>query len=335
MRVRLTQIDGKLPNLALMRLSAWHKARGDEVYFTRSARRNLLEPARYDRVYGSAIFAFSNQKTEAFLREFPGAIVGGTGSGNWHTLEDVVGADIPHEYDYSLYPNYPYSIGFLQRGCRLKCGFCVVPKKEGKPRQEMTVGQLWRGPGHPKKLHILDNDFFGVPGWQRHVEDIRSGGFKICLNQGINVRLIHEEGAAALASLEYRDDQFQQRRIYTAWDNLKDERIFFRGVDMLEAAGIPPKHIMVYMLVGYDRRETWDRILYRYHAMRERGVHPYPMVYENRTYEGDSRTLKDFQRWAIRLAQTDAIPWSEYWPRKGMRVAPQANSLGPLWEAAE
>ena len=68
----------------------------------------------------------------------------------------------------------------------------------------MTVAQLWRGGGHPKKLHILDNDFFGVPGWHDHIRDIREGGFKVCLNQGINVRMINDEAAEALASIEYR-----------------------------------------------------------------------------------------------------------------------------------
>lgn len=306
MNIRLIQVDGKLPNLALMRLSAFHKANGDSVEFTRRVHRDLFDlPA--DKVYASAIFSHSAKKIEVLKKNWPGAIVGGTGSGNWDTLDYL-----PLEYDYSIYPDYPFSIGFLQRGCRLKCKFCVVPQKEGRPRQEMTVNDLWRGDPHPKKLHILDNDFFGVPGWQAHVRDIVDGGFKVCLNQGINVRLIHEEGAAALASMEYRDDQFQRRRIYTAWDNIGDEKIFMRGIDLLEAAGIPASNVMAYMLIGYKVGETWQDILYRYQAMRARGVMPYPMVYRNRTLPGDHRTLKHFQRWAIRLARSGQISWDDY-----------------------
>ena len=78
MRVRITQLDGSLPNLALMRLSAWHKAQGDEVHFATGAQRGIFEPV-YDAVYGSAIFDFTRRAAETLKREFPGALIGGTG----------------------------------------------------------------------------------------------------------------------------------------------------------------------------------------------------------------------------------------------------------------
>ena len=304
MNVRITQIDGKLPNLALMRLAHWHRSQGHAVHFSRGVRRDIFEP-EYDRVYGSAIFSFSARRVATFIKQFPEALIGGTGTGDFTTIEQAIGP-IPEQYDYTDYPTYTPSIGFLQRGCRLKCKFCVVPQKEGKPVQAMTVAQLWRGDPHPKNLHILDNDFFGVPGWHQHIADIRAGGFKICLNQGINVRLIDDEAAEALASVEHRDDQFRRRRIYTAWDNLKDEKIFFRGIDRLERAGIPPRNVMAYMLVGYDPRETWERIHDRFNKMVERGVLPYPMVYDPNRLD-----LKAFQRWAVRGIYRFA-PFSEY-----------------------
>lgn len=306
MNVRLTQIDGSMPNLALMRLAHHHRSRGDAVYYTRKVERDLFEK-RYDIVYGSAIFNFSAQRLALFRRWFPDAIIGGTGSGNWDTLEGVVG-ELPDAVDYGDYPDVDYSLGFLQRGCRLSCGFCVVPRKEGKPRAVKDVQDLWRGAPFPKKLHLLDNDFFGVPEWRRHIRDIRTGGFRVCLSQGINVRLIDEEAAAALASVEYRDAKFQERRIYTAWDNLGHERVFFRGLDTLNAAGIPSKHVMAYMLVGYAPGETWSDIHYRFNRMVERGVMPYPMVYD--------RTRKDllhFQRWAV-TGLYRAVPFAEYEP---------------------
>ena len=170
----------------------------------------------------------------------------------------------------------------------------------------MTVSQLWRGPGHRRTLHLLDNDFFGVPGWQRHVDDIVEGGFRVCLNQGINVRLIDDEAAQALARIEYRDDQFRRRRIYTAWDNLGDERIFFRGIDRLERHGIPADHVMAYMLVGFDPSETWERILYRFDRMVARGILPYPMV-----FDPARKDLKQFQRWAV-TGLYRAVPFDRY-----------------------
>jgi hypothetical protein len=179
MNIRLTQIDGKLPNLALMKLAAWHRKRGDKIYFSRDVERGLFESA-YDRVYGSCIFQFSRHRLDRFTKAFPGATVGGTGvpvepsefvQGDGSvlirpakpavTVESLCGPT--RELDYSLYPEFDASLGFTQRGCRMSCPFCVVPWKEGKNRSECTIAGIWRGDPHPKKLHLLDNDFFGQP----------------------------------------------------------------------------------------------------------------------------------------------------------------------------
>ena len=110
MRVRLTQIDGKLPNLALMKLAHWHKSRGDEVVFTREAARDLFE-GDYDRIYGSAIFKFSAPKLDRFRAAWPTAIVGGTGTDNQDTVEGLLGGEY-EQYDYSPYPTFQPSIGW-------------------------------------------------------------------------------------------------------------------------------------------------------------------------------------------------------------------------------
>lgn len=319
MKVRLTQIDGKLPNLALMKLASYHRERGDTVHFTHSATPRFEEKFAgepdYDVVYGSAIFSFSRDKVARFRAEFPNAIIGGTwDTTNNVTVEDVIGEH--QHYDYSDYSKFTASIGFTQRGCRLKCGFCVVPRKEGKPHSVSTIPQIWRGSPYPKHVHLLDNDFFGQPRdqWEARLDEIRLGHFKVCLNQGINIRMIDDAAAAGLASIDYRDDSFSQKRIYTAWDNVGDEGRFFKGMDILEKHGIPPTHVLAYMLIGYDKRETWERLLYRFERMRKRGIKPYPMLYDpavnkyKQMQAGDAScnelvrrkmTLGDFQRWAI------------------------------------
>ncbi len=302
--VRLTQLDGKLPNLALMRLAAFHEARGDRVHFQTEPTKGLFEPD-YDVVYGSAIFSFSADKVERFRVNFPGAIVGGTGTESPAIVEQIVGGF--DGVSYAPWPDFTASIGFTQRGCRLKCSFCVVPAKEGKPQSVATVADLWRGPGHPRNIHLLDNDFFGNPEWRDRLAEIRDGGFKVCFNQGINVRILTNEIARELATINYRDDGFKTKRLYTAWDNLGDQRIFFRGVDRLEAAGVPPSHLMAYMLIGYDPAETWGEIFTRFDAMIARGIRPFPMVYGHRP------DLKRFQRWVIRR-QHFHIPWAVYSP---------------------
>jgi len=304
MKIRLTQIDGALPNIALMKLSAWHKEQGDDVHFTRA-----LEPepgeSEYDLVLGSSIFDFSEARRARFRAAWPTSITGGTGTPHKFTVEDAVGEDY-ERYDYSGYPEFTESIGFAARGCRLKCKFCVVPSKEGKPRSVNTIEGIWRGAGFPKKIHLLDNDFFGNPKWKERIAEIRDGGFRVCLSQGINVRLINDEAAAALATIQYRNTKFNARKLYTAWDNLGDEKVFFRGVDTLEHAGIPPKHLMAYMLVGYDPTETWERIWHRFTLMLERGIQPYPMVFDRSV-----SAMKVFQRWVL-TGLYRAVPYNKY-----------------------
>lgn len=318
LKVRLTQIDGKLPNLALMKLSHWHKSKGDEVYFTRTVERGLFEP-KYDVVYGSVIFTFSKNLSSRFLTNFPNAIIGGTGSGKLNNVEEITGQY--EHYDYSIYPEYKWSIGFTQRGCRLNCKFCVVPKKEGRPRSVNTIADIYR-PGTPKNVCLLDNDFFGQPQeqWLARINEIKDGGFKVAFNQGINIRLITDEASHWLAQIPYYDDQFKTRRLYTAWDNLKDERIFFDGVDRLESAGVPPTHLMVYMLIGFDPSETWERIFHRFDRMVERGIKPYPMVYNN-----NRQDLRKFQRWVVR-GYYRFIPWHNFTqPNNGVNPTAQAS----------
>lgn len=303
MRVRLTQIDGALPNLALMKLASYHKARGDEVVVTRHIERDMFE-GNFDKVYGSAIFKFSADRIARFKAQWPDAILGGTGTTSIAVVEEITG---DHEgIDYSGYADFSESIGFTQRGCRLKCKFCVVPSKEGKNKGAATIADIWRGEGHPKKLHLLDNDFFGQPEWRARIAEIREGGFRVCMSQGINTRLIDQESAEALATIEYRNTKFSARKLYTAWDNIGDEKVFFRGVDTLERAGIPPKHLMAYMLIGYDKAETWDRIWHRFKRMVERGIDPYPMVFDRSRSD-----LLCFQRWVI-TGLYRFVPWGEY-----------------------
>ena len=132
MNVRLTQIDGALPNIALMKLSHYHKSIGDYVHLTRHIEPDLFEPD-YDLVIGSAIFNFSIDRITRFKRQWPISVLGGSGvreGKSLVTVEDLIGLDEYEYYDYSDY-DVDYSIGFTQRGCRLNCKFCGVPDKEG------------------------------------------------------------------------------------------------------------------------------------------------------------------------------------------------------------
>lgn len=300
----LCQIDGKIPNLALMRVAAHHRALGDEIELRHGAdfTRRLWDTPP-DLVYASCIFLKSRSTAERLQTMFPAAIIGGTGWDIGKTLDSI---GIPAgPVDYSLYPRFRQSIGFTQRGCRLRCSFCVVPAKEGAIREEATIHDIWRGAPWPRELLLLDNDFFGQAHWRERVAEIRDGGFKVSFNQGINARFLTDEAAEAIASVDYRDDSMTDKRIYTAWDNLKDESRLFAGLNRLVRYGVKPTHIMVYVLCGYWPGETPADRVYRIEKLLDFGARPYPMPYE-RTPE-----LVGLQRWAVG-AYAKRIPWTEW-----------------------
>lgn len=303
-----------------MRIAAHHRDRGDEVECRRADNPRFVEPqlgdpAQWDMLYGSLIFQRTRPLGERVKAIYPNAILGGTGWDIGSSLEDV-GIKTTRQ-DYSLYPAWRQSIGFTQRGCRLRCSFCVVPRKEGPVREEQSIADIWRGEPWPRELLLLDNDFFGQSRWRDRIEEMRSGRFKVSFNQGINARMLTDETAAAIASVDYRDDSMKRRCIYTAWDNRKDEERLFSGLKALVRHGVKPYQITVYMLVGYWPGETHEDREHRRRRLREFGAVPYPMPFV-RTQE-----LVRYQRWIIG-AYDKAFSWDEwraanYYPT-GLRV---------------
>jgi hypothetical protein len=305
MRVLLCQLDSALPNLALMRIAAHHKTLGDDVELHHGAafERGLFDRSEFDRVYASAIFLKTAPLIERLKVAHPAVIIGGTGYDMTVTVEQH-GIET-QDLDYSMYPRFRQSIGFTQRGCRLNCSFCVVPRKEGKVREVATISDIWRGDPWPKELLLLDNDFFGALHWRERIREIQDGGFKVSFNQGINARCLTEEAAEAIASVDYRDDSMKVKRIYTAWDSMGDEDRLFAGLNRLVKYGVKPDNILVFCLVGYWPGETWEDREYRRRRLREFGARPYPMPFVR------TRELVGFQRWCIG-AYDKRIPWNEW-----------------------
>jgi hypothetical protein len=173
------------------------------------------------------------------------------------------------------------------------CPWCSVPVREGKVRAVSTVEGLWRGEPYPREIHLLDNDFFGQRNWRELIEEIREGDFSVSFNQGINARMLNAEVARAIASIQYRDDNFKKPQIYTAWDCKDDEHVLFRGLDALKAAGIAEDNIMVYMLVSFWEGQGVEDWEYRRAKLRAWGARPYPMPFVR------SPEAVGFQRWVL------------------------------------
>lgn len=136
------------PSLPLMKLSAYHKQKGDTVEM-------LNHLVHYDLVYCSKTFSFTPDAETNGIIQADEIIRGGTGycisivDGKevFNKSKDVeLPKEIEHIYpDYSLYPNYNYAVGFLTRGCPRGCGFCIVGCKEGLcSRQVADLSEFWR-----------------------------------------------------------------------------------------------------------------------------------------------------------------------------------------------
>jgi hypothetical protein len=313
MRRLLLQLDGTGPNLALMRLAAHFRSLGDDVELRRTYKASDVEKRLgddFDGVFASAIFERTKPVIQRLLRIYPDAVIGGTGWDLQTTLE-TIGVPTRGPVDYSDYPQHSESIGFTQRGCRLACKFCVVAVKEGRPIEWDSCGTIWRGDPWPRWLLLLDNDFFGVRSWRTRIGEMQAGKFRVCFNQGINARMLTDEAASAIASVDYRSRNFKDKRIYTAWDNMQDEDKLFRGMESLVKYGVSPDHIMVYVLIGYDHAtETAKPALtsedfFRQRRLREFGCRPYPMPFV-RTPE-----TVGFQRWVVG-AYDKRIPWVDW-----------------------
>lgn len=152
MKIGLIDVDGHhFPNFALMKLSAWHKSKGDIVEWA-----DAMFGNGYDRIYKSKIFTFSPDENSPWTCE---VIKGGTGYDIKSQLAPEI--EVSSLMDYSLYPQYDYSIQLFSRGCIRHCPFCLVHDKEGGIHPVEPV-QL-----NPNGMHIevLDNNFFANPEW--------------------------------------------------------------------------------------------------------------------------------------------------------------------------
>ena len=290
-KIAIYDVDSKIPNLALMKISAYHKQQGDDV--------EMYVPLfkdSYDKIFASKIFNFS----DGTLLDEEKMIIGGTGHNMMKTLPQEIEDLQP---DYSLY-NCPHNIGFTMRGCRLKCSFCVVPKKEGKPKADNTIDEIWQQ-RDSNFIMLLDNDFFGNPEWKDRIEEITEYKLKVNFSQGLNIRNIKEDQALALASVNFTNSHATSKQVTFAWDDPRHEKLIHEGIKRVTDAGLKPYQMAFYVLIGYHSTEEED--LHRVELLRSYGCDPYAMPYDKfDDYQ------KKFTRWVNHKAIFKSVAWKDY-----------------------
>ena len=287
MRIGLIDVDGhNFPNLALMRISAYHKAQGDIVEWWWS------DFIHYDIVYMSKIFSDAYTKDVKEPLNADKVIKGGTGYcislvDGVEVFDKTKNEELPTEIekmfpDYSLYPQFDFAVSMTSRGCPRGCSFCHVAAKEGRCSVKVAdVSDFWNG---QKEIRILDPNITACRDKRDLMRQYKETGAILDFTQGLDIRLLNDDDLADI-------NEMRLRSLHFAWDNHKDDletkfRNFANGFRRKSNIG------MVYCLTNFN--STMEENLYRIYTLRDMGYDPYVMVYDK---PHAPKEIKQLQRW--------------------------------------
>ena len=287
-----------------MKLSAYHKGRGDTV--------EMWKPGGwYDLVYKSRVFTDTYSTDNLYIANAGQVIRGGTGYGPGPDLPDVV----EHQYpDYSLYPQFSdTAYGFLTRGCPRSCGFCIVSGKEGRRSHQVAdLSEFWDG---QREIKLLDANLLACPDHERLILQLAESRAYVDFSQGLDIRLITPDNVALL-------NKVRTKAVHFAWDDPNvDLTGYFRRFVELTAIKSDRRR-RVYVLTNYG--STHEQDLYRVNTLRGLGYDPYVMIYDRPSAPPITRHL---QRWVNnkRIFHTVAN-FTDYLPAKNQAQAKEVTT---------
>lgn len=272
------------PNLALMKLAGFYKAKGYEVNLIY---KNYSEVNEYDRVYISKVFSFTN--VPQWVLDLPHVIKGGTG----FFLDG--GENLPDEIEhhkpfYDLYKDYvyeqinsgkkrqnfadylDYSIGFTTRGCFRKCSFCVN-KKYNRVFKHSPIDEFL-DTDRPY-IYLWDDNILAYENWESIIDDIEATGKPFQFRQGIDIRLMTDRKAKRFNEAKYHGE------FIFAFDNIEDKDLIVEKVQLWKRYS--SKICKMYIISGYDSQDEEDirNVLERIKILMKYGSLPYIMRYES------------------------------------------------------
>lgn len=300
MKVGLIDVDGhNFPNLALMKLSAWHKAKGDEVEWW------WTDMIHYDIVYMSKVFSEEYSPDIPEPANADKVVKGGTGYG----LENSLPPEIEHIYpDYSLYPDHTKdtAFGFLTRGCPRGCHFCIVAEKEGRRSVKVAdLSEWWNG---QRNIVLMDPNLLACKDHPDLIRQLIDSGAWVDVNQGFDCRLLTPENIDAINRMKVKD-------IHFAWDYMKETDTVLRGLRLYSGLATRKPHGKfgtVYTLTNFDT--TMEENLFRIYTLRDMGFDPYVMIYNKPSAPREVRLL---QRWCNNKMIFRSVPkFEQYDPKR-------------------
>jgi hypothetical protein len=267
-RVLLVDVDGKRPNLALMKLSTYFKGYGNAVdlkrlhltYYKMPRNKKVVNGAGYRAVYLSILYPINRDVISVVGCDQ--VVYGGTGYDLTVALPPSID-NLPE--DYSIYPENDASYGFITRGCIRDCSFCFVPKKEGLIYKYRDPEQIIRH----KKVIFMDNNFLAYRGHKDILRWLIANKIRCQFNGGLDIRLIDDENAELISRLRYIG------QILFAYDRIEDSKIIEDKTAILKKY-IPNDWRMTYYLYCHPSMPIED-IIYRANFCRIHRIIPYIM----------------------------------------------------------
>ncbi len=285
MKVALHTLDKtNFPNLALMKLSEYHKLKGDSVVWHES-----LFSKKYNIVYSSKVFSFTSDE-----KLFGDVHYGGPGNSLSENLHDEIEHICP---DYSLY-NLEYSLGFLTRGCIRKCSFCIVPEKEGSIKKHADINEFLR---HDKAV-LMDNNVLACDHGIKQIEKIVKLGIKVDFNQGLDARLIDDSIAKLLSRVKWLNP------IRLACDSQSQIKPIQNAVTLLRWHNATPRRYFIYVLIK-DPKESLERI--KFLKGMDLDCHAQPYL----DFSGETKatqTQRNIARWVNHKAIFKTVNFDDY-----------------------
>jgi hypothetical protein len=285
LRILLVEPDyySRYPPLGLLKLSSYHKAKGDTIEYIRG----IAVPRRApDLIYVTSLFTYAwkpvHDAVKFFKRLFPDVkmILGGIYASLLPEHAKMSGADEVHTGlywpaegcmpDYDLVPDWDGSILFASRGCIRNCSYCSVPKLEGPPSAERQSISELVDPRHTKVI-LWDNNILASSNWRAVFDDLERLGLEVDINQGLDARLVSDEVAARIARLK-------MNVVRLAYDLREIGPYVKRAVERLKSVGVRSRNVIVYTLYNYidSPQDLRERIL----DILDWGAVSYPMRFE-------------------------------------------------------
>ena len=268
--IGLIDVDShNFPNLALMKLSAYHKKRGDSVEWWNGL-------IHYDRVYQSKVFDDTYSKDNEFVVMADEIVKGGTG----YSLTTKLPDEIEHTFpDYSLYGITDRAFGHLTRGCPRGCPFCIVKAKEGATHTVADLSEFWDG---QDEIVLMDSNITASEDCEKHFDSLIQTKARINCEGGLDVRYLTDKGA-------HQINQMRVSMLHFAWDNYE-----FKTYDKLKRMrpllNKRSRELRVYVLTNFST--THEQDVERIRKLIELDYDPFVMVYDKPNAPPETRKLQ-------------------------------------------